>query len=282
MTTKCRLCSNNSKCIFTTKVLKKYDVKYYFCSKCQFIQTEEPYWLEEAYSSVICAADTGSVARNLDLAKRVPILLYYFFNYNAQFVDYAGGYGIFTRMMRDIGFDFYWLDKYADNLLTNGFEYNKKIHKKIEAITSFESFEHFVNPIQEIENILSISQNVLFTTELLPTNIPQLNEWWYYAPTSGQHIAFYSKSTLEFLAKKYNLFFYSTGFLHLFTQHKLKRCQPLPFKYNLLSNNKNLFNYISKLYKKRFFKKILKKKFTPKTIQDHNLICGHKNLKHLK
>ena len=64
MTTKCRLCSNNSKCIFTTKVLKKYDVKYYFCSKCQFLQTEEPYWLEEAYSSVICAADTGSVARN--------------------------------------------------------------------------------------------------------------------------------------------------------------------------------------------------------------------------
>ena len=58
--------------------------------------------------------------------------------------NYAGGYGIFTRMMRDIGFDFYWLDKYADNLLTNGFEYNKKIHKKIEAITSFESFEHFV------------------------------------------------------------------------------------------------------------------------------------------
>ena len=83
--------------------------------------------------------------------------------------------------------------------------------------------------------------------ELLPTNIPQHNEWWYYAPTSGQHIAFYSKSTLEFLAKKYNLFFYSTGFLHLFTKHKLKRCQPLPFKYNLLSNNKNLFNYISKL-----------------------------------
>ena len=72
------------------------------------------------------------------------------------------------------------------------------------------------------------------------------------------------------------------GFLHLFTKHKLKRCQPLPFKYNLLSNNKNLFNYISKLYKRNFFKNILKKKFTPKTIQDHNLICGHKNLKHLK
>ena len=63
-----------------------------------FLQTEEPYWLAEAYSSVICAEE--SVARNLDLAKRVPILLYYFFNYNAQFVDYAGGYGIFTRMMR--------------------------------------------------------------------------------------------------------------------------------------------------------------------------------------
>ncbi len=43
------------------------------------------------------------------------------------FLDYAGGYGVFTRLMRDIGFDFYWHDPYTQNLFANGFEKDIKL-----------------------------------------------------------------------------------------------------------------------------------------------------------
>ncbi len=52
-------------------------------------------------------------------------------------------------MMRDIGFDFYWNDIYADNLLARGFELNNL--ESLEVITALECFEHFLNPIEEFE-----------------------------------------------------------------------------------------------------------------------------------
>jgi len=86
-------------------------------------------------------------------------------------LDYAGGYGVFVRLMRDIGFDFYWQDKYTENLFVRGFEYDEK--KRFDFLTSFKSFEHFDQPLQEIENMLSFSDNILFSTLLYGKNIPQ-------------------------------------------------------------------------------------------------------------
>ncbi len=50
---------------------------------------------------------------------------------------------MFTRLMRDYGFDFLHYDKHTQNLFARGFEFHDE---KIEAITCFECFEHFVNP----------------------------------------------------------------------------------------------------------------------------------------
>lgn len=53
----CKICGNKTSYIFQAKVLGKYDVKYFHCSTCGYIQTEEPYWLDEAYSESISALD---------------------------------------------------------------------------------------------------------------------------------------------------------------------------------------------------------------------------------
>ena len=45
----CRLCSGETSFVFNHKVLNKFDVKYYRCSNCESLQTEKPYWLDEAY-----------------------------------------------------------------------------------------------------------------------------------------------------------------------------------------------------------------------------------------
>ena len=108
--------------MFTPKVLNKYDVKFYRCADTDFIQTEEPYWLADAYSSAITKLDVGMVFRNLQLAERTNKLLLASFNKNGKFLHYAGGYGLFTRLMRDRGFNFYHTDPYCQNLFAEYFD----------------------------------------------------------------------------------------------------------------------------------------------------------------
>ncbi len=236
---KCRICGRMSKKIFSTKLLYKYDANYYYCEKCGFLQTEEPFWLKEAYSNALTCYDTGVLERNMYFMKALTVFIYKYLDVKGKYLDYAGGYGILTRLMRDRGFDFYWNDKYAENMLAKGFEWDGK--SKIEAITSFESFEHFVNPIEEIENLLKISRTIIFSTDVLPEEkIPAPNEWWYYALEGGQHIAFYSHKTFIYIAEKYNLNYYCILGMHILTDKKVKRLkcgklmQKISDKWNLL------------------------------------------------
>jgi hypothetical protein len=236
----CNICFQDNKPIFNAKILIKLNIKYYHCINCGFLQTEEPYWLEEAYVESINVKDTGIMARNLYLSKITSILLYFLFNKNKKFVDFAGGYGITTRLMRDIGFEFYWHDPHTTNLMARGFEYTDK--DKIELVTSFESFEHFTNPLNEIDHMLSVSKNILFSTHLLPSAIPRPNDWWYYGLEHGQHISFYSLQTLTFIAKKYGLNLLTNGInIHLLTK---KSIHPYKFKLLLQSSRIGLANYV--------------------------------------
>lgn len=212
----CRICTSSPREIFRARILRKYDVDYYYCDTCGFLQTQEPFWLHEAYHEPITLPDTGGLLRSLTLAEITSVLIYTLFERNARYLDYAGGYGLFTRRMRDIGFDFYWRDRYSPNLLARGFEYSEDLGK-VELITSFESFEHFSEPITEIEAMLALSRNIIFTTELLPIPVPRPEEWYYYGLKHGQHISFYSLRTLQYIADRYGLRLYSVHPIHILT-----------------------------------------------------------------
>ncbi|MFZ0456230.1 MAG: class I SAM-dependent methyltransferase, partial [Ignavibacteriaceae bacterium] len=231
----------------------KYDVQYFRCKNCEYIFTEEPYWLEEAYKHAINIFDTGILDRNLHFRKLVSILIYFFYVKRKKFLDYAGGYGIFTRLMRDTGFDFCWDDPFCENIMAKGFEYNPNEKNRIQLLTAFEVFEHLVNPVNELEKMLEISKSIVFSTELVPVPLPMPDEWWYYAFEHGQHISFYSKKTLVMLANKFNLNFYNYNNLFLFTDKNISR---------IVFNSMMSLNKIG-LY--MFVKKVLKSK----TMEDH-------------
>jgi hypothetical protein len=215
----CKICSSNSELFSKTEILKKYNIQYFKCPDCGFIQTENPYWLEEAYSEAINRSDIGLLTRNLELSKITKAVLIFLFDRRKKFLDYGAGYGVLVRLMRDLGFDFYWMDKYSDNLFAKDFEANKQ--EKFELLTAYEVFEHLVQPTKELLNMLKFSDSILFSTFLIPTNYPKPEEWWYYALDHGQHIALYSKKSLELLAKKFELNFYTNGKnIHLFSKKK--------------------------------------------------------------
>jgi 2-polyprenyl-3-methyl-5-hydroxy-6-metoxy-1,4-benzoquinol methylase len=215
----CKICSENTEPFSKAEILNKYTIQYFKCPVCGFIQTEEPYWLDEAYSEVINRSDIGLLARNLDLSKITKAALIFLFDRKKKFLDYGAGYGVFVRLMRDMGFDFYWMDKYSENIFAKDFEADKK--EKFESLTAFEVFEHLVQPVEELAEMLKFSDSVLFSTFLIPSNNPKPGEWWYYATDHGQHIALYSKKSLEILAKKFGLSLYTNGKnFHMFSKKK--------------------------------------------------------------
>ena len=222
VSTTCRVCNKTVEAIFSTVLLQKYSAQFFKCSQCGYVQTEEPYWLEEAYKVSINDSDTGMIMRNLWLRNVATTLIYFLFDHKGLFLDYGGGYGVFVRLMRDAGFNFFWQDKHTENLFARGFEFPESEKFTIELLTCFEAFEHFVEPVTELENLLSISRNILLSTEFIPEPTPPPDEWWYYGTEHGQHIGFFQKKTFEFLASKYNLYFYTNGQnIHLLSEKKL-------------------------------------------------------------
>ena len=215
----CRICSAPVSEKFSSTLLNKYTIKYFQCSVCGYVQTEEPYWLQVAYEKPINDSDTGMMMRSFWNRNIAATMIYFLFDKKKIFLDYGGGYGVFVRLMRDVGFDFYWQDKHTENLFAKGFELSKITNTPVELLTCFEAFEHFNEPINELEKLLKVSRNILLSTVFIPDPIPHPNDWWYYGIEHGQHIGFFQEKTFEYLAEKYSLQFYTNGQnIHLLTE----------------------------------------------------------------
>ncbi|MBL7849751.1 MAG: class I SAM-dependent methyltransferase [Cyclobacteriaceae bacterium] len=214
----CRICEGELQLIFEATVLNKYQVKYFACRSCGALQSEPPYWLEEAYRHSLNLGDTGLVHRNQRAARITASIIILLLGRKKRFLDYAGGTGLFTRLMRDLGFDFYWTDPYTPNVLARGFEGGSP--EVYSLVTTFESFEHFVNPKEEVEQLLKLSDTILLSTELLPEPIPNPSEWYYYGFDHGQHVMFYTHAAFQSLARQFGLTYYPIGNYHLLTRKK--------------------------------------------------------------
>ncbi len=214
--------------IFQANILKKYPVSYYRCDETGFIQTEQPYWLDEAYSTAITDSDIGLVTRNMN-ASAMTIGMIEKWNWTGnRFLDFGGGYGLFTRLMRDAGFPFLHYDERCSNLFAVGFEAdftNEGTTECYDLLTAWEVFEHFADPIKSIQQLTERSERVLFSTILVPSvPLVRSGDWWYFMPETGQHIAFYTVDALRYVAIKLGLSFYTDGTsYHLFTRKPLPR-----------------------------------------------------------
>ncbi len=218
----CKVCGKVTKKIFAKKVLGKYNVDYFKCPSCGFMQTDKPYWLKEAYSHAISLLDVGLVSRNIHLSNLTEKIIKKAFNIHSKFIDFGGGYGLFVRIMRDKGFNFYRQDVYCDNLFAEFFDVSdlKEEDRKFELLTAFELFEHLEDPRKGVEEMLNYSSSILFSTELEPSE--KIDSWWYLSPETGQHISFYTPESLKILGKSFNLSFYSNGStVHLLSRKKL-------------------------------------------------------------
>jgi hypothetical protein len=213
----CRLCGGSTAHNFTAKILEKYPIGFCRCNSCGSMQTDPPYWLDESYASVHSATDTGMAARTLQMAQLTSLLLRMAgVGRESLCLDWGGGNGLFCRLMRDQGYNFFNDDKYAEPFYCAGFTADSIGVAKCDIVTSFEVFEHLANPRSELAEILRFDPKLwIFSTQLYANQGPA---WNYFAPALGRHVFFYSQKALHEFAQDHGYRFIRGRHLHLFAK----------------------------------------------------------------
>jgi hypothetical protein len=166
--------------------------------------------------------DLGGVSRPTLNSVLTKAVVNWFFDAGGRFLDFGGGYGVFTRWMRDEGYDFFHYDQHCPNLFAPGHDADISGSVRYELVTAFEVFEHMAEPTKTVAHVLSISDSVLFSTELLPVPPPPITDWWYYGPEHGQHIAFFTRVALQQLAARFSANYYTDGgVIHLISRRHI-------------------------------------------------------------
>lgn len=216
----CRLCGGPAHRQFVKTVLRKYQVTYYLCGQCGSLQTEAPYWLDEAYrSGNLADIDPGPFIRSINSMTALYISARIIgLPPGARVVDFGGGVGLLCRMLRDIGFDAYVSDRYATNALARGFD---DTGATPDLICAFEVAEHFSDPREGMAEILGRGARVCVVGT--DTYRGHGEDWWYLSPLSGQHVFFYSESGMRTLADYHGYHYEKVGNLHYFLREPLSR-----------------------------------------------------------
>lgn len=188
----CRWCGAAAVHRFDGPLLGKYRVAYFECSGCGSLQTERPYWLDEAYAEGnLASLDTGSAQRNLNNLGAVLALVRCLGLRSG--LDFGGGDGLLVRMLRDRGFDAHVVDRHAKPRYAMG--YGQPDIAPSDLVTAFEVVEHFVEPARELRALMAAQPAaVLISTDIWQGQGPP---WWYLAPETGQHVFFYTRQALE-------------------------------------------------------------------------------------
>jgi Methyltransferase domain len=220
-TASCRVCGKEAELFFAKKILGKHQVTYFKCSACGHVQTEQPFWLEEAYRNRDYQLDVGmadrcvwsaetmvALARRLKIGPEEPCL------------DWGAGTGLFVRLCRDYGLNFFYFDPYPQNIFACGFEADPAGGLKWTCVSTFEVAEHLADPLKDFGKLFRLSPRYIFFSTWLYAG--QSAEWWYFTD-NGQHVAFYTRRSLELIGEHYGYRLASNGRdLHLFSKEPVR------------------------------------------------------------
>lgn len=194
----CKLCGGYAVKIFNLVVLDKYQGEYCRCSDCECLQVVEPSWLGEAYSSGnLSGLDYGVMQRNLD-----NFCIVYFFSRILAvntILDYGGGVGVLTRLLRDYSLNSRFYDIHVTHSLAPSFNVSELANSDL--FLAFEVLEHFSDPSKELFPLFAASPKYLIVSTEIYDN--QGESWPYLVPQTGQHVFFYSEKGMRFIAAKY-------------------------------------------------------------------------------
>jgi hypothetical protein len=209
---RCRLCNGELRSRFSIQVLTRHTVEYFSCLTCGSLQTEPPYWLEEAYEHNLALLDAGAAQRNLtNLSASYAIAR--LLNLK-DVIDFGGGDGLLCRLLRDHGLNCFVEDKFAKASYSRAF--TRPNFDNPELLLAFEVLEHFDNPQNDLPALFQHNPKALLVSTV-PYDMQDAG-WWYLAPETGQHVFFYSRAAMRLIAKTWGFEVIGQGYYFLFVR----------------------------------------------------------------
>ena len=210
----CPICGGSTivlDCIDFSKGFPKSGMPVYYnsCDDCDFCFSPEMcQWTPEQFGKYVYNDDYIKIdpaylyERPLDNSEKI-IGRFDRHKDKIRHLDYGGGEGVLVQILRDNGFNSTSYDPFVN------IDVNIEDLGKFDLITSFEVFEHVPNPLELMDTLIKLRKSngmIYFSTEVSDGNISknQRLTWWYAAPRAG-HISLFSKKSLLYLAKQYNL-----------------------------------------------------------------------------
>ena len=199
----CPICESSSPVRVSLKIFE-VSRNLHQCPTCEAAFYSNPDWLDRAYSNVINSLDTGIVERCFDLAN---VLTSFLSGHRGDVIlDFGGGIGLLSRIMRDRGFDFHSSDPMAEYRLP----LPAPNDGPVAMATMIEVLEHLVDPLSELREITTLTPTIFISTHLIPSS-GLTADWPYLQPQTGQHIFFCTPKTLRRIADHLDMSVTSNG-----------------------------------------------------------------------
>lgn len=197
-TQECRLCAAQANFVFSKLVLRQLEVRYFQCQACKCLQTELPYWLENAYAAPVSDSDTGYVLRNLEVIDAALFLRAVLrLRSPDHIVDYGGGLGLVARTLREMGASASVLDPYC----TTPFADLNWDGQDVTLLIASEVLEHLANPAVDLQEIFKFRPKYVYARTALYHG--QGREWDYIGAEHGQHVFLYSPEGIGYIAARF-------------------------------------------------------------------------------
>lgn len=227
----CPICKSLASRLFTVMIRFGNSCELFSCTKCEFAFYPDQNWIDKSFSDELNSLDIGSVERVLLACDFLSEFINSEKLTGAKFLDYGGGYGLQTRIMRDRGFNFNNFDPHTRPLFSKYF--TGEPFGRYDLVSLIEVSLHFENPVAEFTKLMELGDCLVFTSVVPGKDFGP--EWWYITGESGQHIAFYPLNSLKEIANQLGVMFSSDGgFFHVF--HK----KPLRLKTRILLRSRIL------------------------------------------
>jgi len=193
---KCKICNSDCYLIYD----QQFEIDYHRCKSCGFIYEDPKFHvsfneeLNEYKTHNNSIEDEGYV----NMFKRFMEAFEPFVD-NKSLLEYGSGpEPVFSEVLRQSG---YKVSSYDPFFLPD----ETYLEKTYDVITSTEVFEHFVEPLAEIEKLVGLlnDNGVLAVMTQFPKDDEHFKSWWYRRDKT--HISFYTIESFKEIAKKYNL-----------------------------------------------------------------------------
>jgi len=188
----CPICHSESKHFTTLTIRDGIPGEYYSCNSCKFIHAENASWLEGSFTDALNSLDIGSVDRCNIVADFVEVLANSLKVDNPRVLDWGGGYGLLTRILRDRGVRCAHYDPYTEPLFAKNIDLQSDA--RFDLIVLSEVMLHMTDPVSTLTELLKLSDNIIFTAVIAPPDVTP--DWWYFMPDTGQHVAIFSRQTI--------------------------------------------------------------------------------------